>query len=102
MSHVLLVEDVIREVWFDDSTTSVMAQAFDNSCATLHRIGDSPAARELIAKRIIRAAINGERDVGHLSELALAPFGLKGMAMPVVNVGRDDPLPTYALATHPA
>jgi len=93
---------VIGDVWFDESTTSIMAKAFDNSCATLHRIGDSLAARELIAKRIIRAAINGERNVRRLSEQALGLFGIEEMATPVVNVGRDDRLPTYARVTHSA
>jgi len=92
----------IRNVWFDDSTTSLMANAFDNCCAKFNRIGDSAAARELIAKRIIRAAVNGERNVGRLCEQALVPFGIEDMAMPEVSIGRDDPLPTYALVTHSA
>ena len=58
--------------------------------------------REIIAKRIIAAAKNGERDPARLHEQALIPFGIEDMSMLVVSVGRDLPVPAYASVTHTA
>jgi hypothetical protein len=55
--------------------------------------------REIIAKRIIDAPKNGERDPAHLHEQALIPFGIEDMSMLVVSVGRDLPVPAYASVT---
>jgi hypothetical protein len=45
-------------------------------------------ARELIAKRIIAAAKNGECDPARLHEQALVPFGIEDMSMLVISVDR--------------
>ena len=58
--------------------------------------------REIIAKRIIAAAKNGERDPARLYEQALIPFGIEDMSVLVVSVGRDLPVPAYASVTHAA
>jgi hypothetical protein len=58
--------------------------------------------REIIAKRIIDAAKNGERDPVRLHEQALIPFGIEDMSMLVVSVGRDLPVPAYASITQAA
>ena len=58
--------------------------------------------REIIAKRIIDAAKNGERDPARLYEQALIPFGIEDMSMLVVSVGRDLPVPAYASVTQAA
>ena len=55
--------------------------------------------REIIAKRIIAVATNGERDPARLHEQALIPFGIEDMSMLVVSVGRDPPVPAYASVT---
>ena len=59
-------------------------------------------SREMIAKRIIEAAKNGERDPARLCEQALIPFGIEDMSMLVVSVGRDPPVPAYASVAHAA
>ena len=56
--------------------------------------------REIIAKRIIAAAKNGERDPTRLHEQALIAFGIEDMSMLVVSVGRDLPVPAYASVPH--
>jgi hypothetical protein len=89
----------IQDVWFDDAATSAMGEALDHACKSLHRFGTLITARELIAKRIIDAAKNGERDPGRLHEQALIPFGIEDMSVLVVSVGRDPPVPTYASVT---
>jgi tartrate dehydratase beta subunit/fumarate hydratase class I family protein len=64
--------------------------------------GSVKKAREIIAKRIIEAAKNGERDPVRLQEQALIPFGIEDMSMLVVCVGRDLPVPAYASITRAA
>ena len=65
--RVILIKDVSfndpnQDVSFDDAATLAMGEAFDHACKSLRRFGTLITARELIAKRIIDAAENGERD----------------------------------------
>ena len=92
----------IQNVWFDDAATLAMGEAFDNACKSLRNFGSACTVREIIAKRIIDAAKNGERDPARLHEQALIPFGIEDISMLVVSVGREPPVPTYALVTHVA
>lgn len=57
---------------FDDSTTRVMGEAFDAACKELHDRGQPEIVHEVLAKRIIKAAQRGERDVARLRDAALA------------------------------
>jgi len=86
----------IQNVWFDDAATLAMGEAFDRACKTLRNFGSPSTVREIIAKRIIDAAKNGERGPARLQEQALIPFGIEDMSMLVVSVGRDSPVPAYA------
>ena len=92
----------IRNLWFDDAATSAMGKAFEDACKVLRNLASAITVREIIAKRIIAAAKNGERDPARLCQQALIPFGIEDMSMLVVRVGRDPQVPTYALVTHPA
>jgi hypothetical protein len=87
---------------FDDAATSAMGEAFDHACVSLRRFGSLITAREMIAKRIIGAAGNGERDPVRLCEQALIPFGIEDMSMLVVGIGRDSPVPAHASIAHAA
>ena len=58
--------------------------------------------REIIAKRIVAVARNGERDPARLCRQALIPFGIEDMSMLVVSVGPKPPVPAYAPVTHAA
>ena len=89
-------------IWFDDTATSAMGEAFDKACKSLRYLGSGCTAREIIATRIIEAAENGERDPARLHEQALIPFGIEDMSMLVVSVGRDLPVPAYASVAHAA
>ena len=60
----------IRNVWFDDVATLVMGQAFDQACKSLRNLASAITVREIIAKRIIAAAKNGERDPARLCQQA--------------------------------
>jgi len=89
----------IQNVAFDDTATSAMGEAFDKACKSLRSFGTACTVREIIAKRIISAAENGERDPARLHQQALIPFGIEDMSMLVVSVGRDPPVPAYASVT---
>ena len=89
----------IQNVAFDDAATSAMGKAFDQACKSLQDFG-SESRREIIAKLIIAAAKNGERDLARLYEQALIAFGIEDMSMLVVSVGSDLPVPAYASVTH--
>ena len=49
--------------------------------------------REIIAKQIINAAKNGERDPARLYEQALIIFGIEDLSMLLISVG-DPPPPS--------
>ena len=91
-----------QNVWFDDAATLAMGEAFDQACKSLRNFGSACIVREIIAKRIINVAKNGERDPIRLHEQALIPFGIEDMSMLVVSVGRDLPVHSYASITHAA
>jgi hypothetical protein len=80
----------IQNIAFDDTATSAMGEAFDRACEAVRHYGHT--VREMIAKRIIDAAKNGERDPIRLQEQALVPFGIEDMSMLVVSVDREFPL----------
>jgi hypothetical protein len=92
----------IQNVAFDDTTTLALGKAFDKACNSLRNFGSVPAVREIIAKRIISAATNGERDPARLQEQALLSLGSEDTSMLIVSVGSDLPVPAYALVTHAA
>ncbi|MGO9702545.1 MAG: hypothetical protein ACLPX7_25170 [Xanthobacteraceae bacterium] len=56
---------------FDDATTRIMGEAFDEACKELHDTGQQAVVREAMAKRIVAAARRGERDVTRLRNAAL-------------------------------
>ena len=89
----------IQYVAFDDAATLAMGEAFDQACKSLRNFGSAP---EIIAHLIIAAAKNGERDPARLFEQALKGFGISDTPVPSVSVGREPPVPTYALVTHAA
>ena len=89
----------IQNVAFDDAATLVMGAAFDQACKSLRSFGTACTVREIIAKRIVAVATNGECDPARLHEHALIPFGIEDMSMLVVSVGRDHPVPAYASVT---
>jgi hypothetical protein len=61
---------------FDDRVTQIMGEAFDDAYKELHDTGQPPIVYEVIAKRIIDAAKNGERDLVRLRNRGLAALGL--------------------------
>ena len=89
----------IQNVAFDDTATSAMGEAFDKACKSLRSFGTACTVREIMAKRIIAVATNGERDPARLRDQALLALGIEETSMLVVSVGRDPPVPAYASVT---
>ena len=88
-----------QNIAFDDTATSAMGEAFDKACKSLRSFGTACTVREIIAKRIIAVATNGERDPARLRDQALLALGIEETSMLVVSVGRDPPVPAYASVT---
>ncbi|MGB9042045.1 MAG: hypothetical protein WCC81_06185 [Pseudolabrys sp.] len=86
-----------QNVWFDDTATSAMGEAFDNACKSLRNFGS--AVPEIIANHSAKA---GERDAARLYEQALEVFDIDDTSMLFVSVGHDAPVPTYVAVTHAA
>ena len=57
---------------FDDAATRLIGEAFDAACKELHDTGQPELVHEVMAKRIIAAAADGERNVARLRDIALA------------------------------
>jgi hypothetical protein len=60
---------------FDDEATRLIGEAFDAACNGLRDTGQPIMVQEVIAKRIIKAAMKGERDPGRLRKAGLAALG---------------------------
>jgi hypothetical protein len=61
---------------FDPQTTRAMGQAFDLACQNLSIGGQPDVVKEVMAKRIVQAATNGERDPYRLAAKAMDAVGL--------------------------
>lgn len=59
---------------FDPEGLEALGKAYDMALATLHDIGQPEVVREVLARRIIKAAAKGERDPAVLCGIALAAF----------------------------
>jgi len=92
----------VQDVFFDDKATLAMGEAFDHACAALDRREIPVEVRTVIAKRIIWAANDGERDPGRLCEKALVPFGIEDMSTVVANADCGSPTATDASVTRAA
>ncbi len=92
----------IQGVAFDDKATLAMGLAFDQACESVGDIGRSRAGREIIAKRIIEAAKNGERNPVLLHRAALRASSAGDRPVPIVGGCRDFPGPVYALIARTA
>jgi hypothetical protein len=82
--------------FFDDTATLAMGAAFDRACSSLGHVARSNNARELIAKRIIEAAIMGERDPARLHSAGL--HAIDDLRIPVISGPRKMPVAVFAAA----
>jgi hypothetical protein len=75
------IDPLLAKAAFDPETTAILAAAFDTAWETVKRSGstiatddDAESRREQLAKYIIAAAQDGERDPHRLVERALSQF----------------------------
>ena len=69
-----------QNTYFDDKALSAMIVAYDRACRSLQPSGLTPIVREMIGKRIIEAARQGERDPEILHQRALKTLGIEEAA----------------------
>jgi hypothetical protein len=65
---------------FDHNATRAMGKAFDRACHSLHDIGQPDLVREIIAKRIVEVARDGERDPDELCVRAVKALGFSSLS----------------------
>jgi hypothetical protein len=82
---------------FDDKAVRAMGAAFDQACRSLRHFAHFDRVHELVAKRIIEAAKNGEHDPIRLHWQAVMGFSFDEVSMRVDSVGRNLPVPWSAL-----
>ena len=87
---------------FDDKALFAMGAAFDHACCSLRHLAGVEEVRQLLAKRVIGAAGNGELDPMRLHAQAIMGFGVADSSVSVVSVGRVAPSPAYAVVAHAA
>ena len=80
---------------FDDEAVRAMGAAFDQACHSFRNFAHFERVRVLVAKRIIEAAKNGERDPIRLRWQAVMGFSLNDVSMRVDRVRRNLPVPVY-------
>jgi hypothetical protein len=64
-----------QDVFFGPNTIHAMVTAFDKACRSLHDAGQPGIAREIVAKRILDLAREGDTDPDHLCEATLKALG---------------------------
>jgi hypothetical protein len=86
----------IQYSYFDDEAVRSMGAAFDQACHSFRNFAHLDRVRELVAKQIIEAAKNGERDPTRLHWQAVVGFRFDDASIPGDSVGRNLPVPVYA------
>jgi hypothetical protein len=62
---------LFQDLSFDPEEVTAVNLAYDLACQTLQNIGQLEVDREIIARGILQAAGNGERDASKLCERAI-------------------------------
>jgi hypothetical protein len=91
----------IQDVYFDDEAALAMGAAFDQACDSIWHLARARKVRDLIAKRIVEAVTEGERDSIRLRSRALLGFSIDDV-MPVDSVGGTAASPACATGAQAA
>jgi hypothetical protein len=71
-----------QDGYFDDKTILAMALAYDRACGLLRSFGNASTVQEIVAKRIVEVAAQGERDPDRLRDQALEALGIEETPKP--------------------
>lgn len=71
------VDRLFEEAAFAPDVTRIVREAFDMACRSLHDTGQPEIVREVLARRIIELARQGERDAKTLCQDAMHALGLE-------------------------
>jgi hypothetical protein len=74
------INPFIRHGAFGPEATAVLGKAFDDACRDLGELGQFEGLRELIARRIIAAARNGELDPVRLQMIAVSGLSVDSVS----------------------
>ena len=69
--------------YFDDKAILAMGLAYDRACGLLRSFGNASTVQEVIAKRIVKVAAQGERDPDRLRDQALKALGIEETPKPL-------------------
>ena len=69
-----ILEFLPRTDSFGPEAIAALGKAYDMAVGALHDVGQPEVVREVIARRIIKAAQKGERDPAKLCAVALSAF----------------------------
>ena len=73
------ITQLFRDTAFDPDTIEALCEAFEKARKSLHDTGQPYIVNEIIAKRIIALAEQGERDPDRLCEESLVALGIKDL-----------------------
>ena len=82
--------------FFDDEATLAMGAAFDRACSSLGRFARDDKVRELIAKRIIEASRNGERNPVRLHSAGLHAIRTNELRLQITSHPGRVPVAAFA------
>jgi hypothetical protein len=75
-----VVTPIFKGAAFDAQETQIMGSAFEKACKALNDGEQPDLIKEIVAKHIVEAAKDGERDPDRLCERALIAMGVGSLA----------------------
>jgi hypothetical protein len=75
-----VVSPIFKGAAFDAQETQIMASAFEKACRSLNDGEQPDLVKEIVAKYIVAAAKDGERDADRLCQRALTALGITPLA----------------------
>ena len=71
----MVIYRLLKTCAFDPEDVECLSKAYEDALRTLGLVERSDAANQLIARKIIEVAQNGERDPARIRALAIAELG---------------------------
>jgi hypothetical protein len=81
---------------YSPETVRFLRSVLDDAWASMGPDEKAKSSKTLVAVRILKAAAAGERNPSRLLELALVPWRIEDIPVPIVSVARDAPSPVQS------